>query len=341
MSALAPVAVLGAGSWGTVLAELLAEGGAEVRLWARREEFARSLQACRENERYVPGLMLPDQVRVTSDLASALAGVQLVVVAVPAAGVPELARRLATAGLTAPVLSATKGFEPETLATMTDVLARELGEGVPLAALSGPNLSKEIAAGQPAAAVVASADEALARAVQAAFPALRLRVYRSHDVLGLELAGALKNVLALAAGMLAELGFGANSQAALLTRGLAEITRLGVAMGGDPRTFQGLAGMGDVLATCSSPLSRNFRGGRMAARGLGPDQIRAAIGQAVEGLATARLADELARRHGVEMPLAEEVARDLDEGQPAREAVEDLMTRPPKSERDESARAEA
>lgn len=332
MSALAPVAVLGAGSWGTVLAELLAEGGADVRLWARREEAARSLQACRENERYVPGLMLPDRVRVTASLEEALDQAALIVIAVPAAGVPDLATQLAALSVSAPVLSATKGFEPGTLATMTDVLARELGAAVPLAALSGPNLSREIAAGQPAAAVVASADEDLARSVQAGFPPLRLRVYRSHDVLGLELAGALKNVLALAAGMLAELGFGANSQATLLTRGLAEITRLGVAMGADIRTFQGLAGMGDVLATCSSPLSRNFRGGRMAARGLGPDEIRAAIGQAVEGLATARVAGELARRHGVEMPLAEEVARVLDDGKPAKDAVQDLMTRPPRAE---------
>lgn len=326
-----PVAVIGAGSWGTALAGLLGASGREVRLVARTAEAAARLQTTRENEVYLPGVMLEPSIKVTADLESALSGVALAVVAVPVKAVSELASRLSEAPPPR-VLSASKGFERESLRTMTEVLERACGPKTTVAAISGPNLAREIAAGQPAAAVIACEDEACAKWIQRAFRSPRFRTYRSRDVVGVEIAGALKNILALAAGMLAELGYGANSQAALLTRGLAEMTRLGIAMGGDPRTFMGLAGMGDVLATCSSTLSRNFRAGRMAARGLNPDEIRKAIGQAVEGLATVEAACLLGKRHGVVTPLASEARLVLLEGKDPRAGARDLMTRPLKAE---------
>ncbi len=328
-----PACVLGAGSWGTVIASLLAENGREVRLYARKEDAAHRIHTTRENEVYLPGMMLPRSVRVTSSLQVALDSVELLVMAVPARAVKETAQKLVGLIPTdAYVVSASKGFEPETLETMTGVLARELGESHILGALSGPNLASEIAAGQPAAAVLACAEEEASVVLQEAFTCLNFRTYTSKDVLGVELCGALKNVLALSAGMLAELGYGANSQAALLTRGLAEMTRLGVKMGAHPLTFQGLAGMGDVLATCSSSLSRNYRAGRMAARGLNAEAIRKAIGQAVEGLATAEAACQLGRRYSVEMPVAEEVFQVVHHSKDPRAATRDLMTRPPRAE---------
>lgn len=336
-----PVSVLGAGSWGTVLAMLMAREGRPVRLWARRPEMARSLQATRENEVYLPGIRFPDPLRISDDLGEVLADAELCVMAVPTRGVTELARRLAREDRVPPrVVSATKGLEPGTFATMTRVLCRELGEDCEVAALSGPNLAREIAAGQPAAAVIASEDPATARWIQEVFTSPTFRAYTSPDPIGVELGGALKNVLALAAGMLAELGLGANSQAAMLTRGLAEISRLGCALGAQPTTFHGLAGLGDVLATCSSSLSRNHRAGRMAARGLDPESIRIGLGQAVEGLTTVQVVLELARAHDVEMPISDQVHRVLYQGLPARDAARALLSRPPRPEQDGADREE-
>lgn len=335
----AGVAVLGAGSWGTVLSMLLGRGGHPVRLFARDPEAARRLQATRENEVHVPGELLPPSVRVTSDLADALTGAEAVVVAVPSERVADLAAAVRVLGLPLPrVVSASKGLEAGSLMTMTAVLRRELPAAGAVAALSGPNLSREIAAGQPAAAVVACEDRSAGRWLQGVFTTETFRAYTSSDVVGVELGGALKNVLALATGMLAELGLGANSQAAVLTRGLAEISRLGRSLGARGATFQGLAGMGDVIATCSSPLSRNFRAGRMAARGMRPKEIRTALGQAVEGLETSRAALELGSTQGVDMPISEQVHLVLHEGKDPRRATRDLMRRPLRPEHEEDPR---
>ncbi len=328
--------MLGAGSWGTVLAHLLAGRGHGVRLWCRDPVRARSMATTRRNEVYLPALRLADGILVTEDLGDALEAAGIVILAVPSPGMAALADQVAASGGSHAVLvSAAKGFDPSTRRSMTTVLRQAWPDGPPIAALSGPNLAGEIADGQPAATVVACADHAAAERVQRTLNSTTLRVYTSTDVCGVELGGALKNVMALASGMLAELGYGANTQAAVLTRALFEIARLGTALGARPSTFRGLAGMGDMLATCSSPLSRNYRAGRMAARGLDPDTIRSAIGQAVEGLESARVARSLGSEHGIDMPLTEAVHKVLFQGRRAADAAIELMSRPPQKEHPE------
>lgn len=333
-----PVAVLGAGSWGTTLARVLASQGREVRLYCRHPERAQAIQADRVNEAYLPGVRLPDALRATSDLGEAVRGAPLLLMAVPSRAFSAvLAEALAQGAAPRAAVSATKGLHPDSLETMTSLMAQALGPEVPVASLSGPNLAKEVAGDQPAAAVMACAHPRAGKLLQAVFSTPTFRVYTSTDVVGVEVAGAMKNVLALASGMLSELGLGANALAALLTRGLEEISRLGAAMGAKRSTFRGLAGMGDMLATCTSPLSRNYRAGRMAARGLDPDSIRAEMHQVVEGIETVQSALQLAGRLGVEMPVAAQVQAVLFEGRPADVAVRVLMERPPRVEQDEEA----
>jgi glycerol-3-phosphate dehydrogenase (NAD(P)+) len=317
---------------------LLASEGRPVQLWGRNPALVKNLQATRENELYLPGVRFPNSLHVTSELPEAMKETELVIVAVPTQAVLSLARSCRQLGLTPKrILSATKGLEAASFRTMTQVLEREF-EGVPaLAALSGPNLAREIAAGQPAAAVIASQNPETSRWIQGVFTSPTFRAYTSTDVVGVELGGALKNVLALAAGMLTELGLGANTQAAMLTRGLAEISRLGCSLGADPMTFHGLAGLGDILATCTSSLSRNFRAGRMAARGLDPKGIRLGLGQAVEGLETVQVVQKLATDQGIEMPIARQVYRVLFEQCPAQKAAQALLARPLGPERGDHA----
>lgn len=329
----ATVAVLGSGSWGTALALLLTRNGHEVRLWGHDPEEIAPLRRERENRRYLPGISWPPSLTVGVDLAEALAGVDLALVAVPshayAATLTRLRPRLPE---TAGFAWATKGLEPGGGRFLHEVTAALLGEHRPVAVISGPSFAREVALGLPTAVTVAARDADHASRVAALLHGSNLRAYTSSDVIGVELGGAIKNVLAIAAGIADGLGFGANARAALITRGLAEMVRLGVAVGGQRETFMGLAGVGDLVLTCTDDQSRNRRFGLAIGRGETATAAFAAIGQVVEGAVTAREALRLAQRHRVEMPITEQVDRVLHHGQNPRRAVEILLARDPKPE---------
>ena len=327
------VAVVGAGSWGTALA-LLAAARAEVRLWAREPEVVASVREKGENSLFLPGHPLPAALTCTSDLAEALAGAEVVMMAVPSHGFRAVLRA-ATPDLPrqAPVVSVTKGIEQGTLKRMTEIILEETGaDPGRVGVLTGPNLAREIADGQPAATVVAMSDEGRALAIQALFMGPTLRVYTNPDVIGCEAAGALKNVMAIAAGMAHGLGYGDNSAAALMTRALAELTRLGVAMGGRPLTFAGLAGMGDLVATCVSRHSRNRQVGVALGQGRHLDEIVADMQMVAEGVKTTEAVLALAGRHDIEMPIAAMVGAVLYENRNPADMVAGLMGRPAKAE---------
>lgn len=331
------VTVVGAGSWGTTLASI-AGTSVETVLWARRDDLARSITATGQNLDYLPGHDLPPLLSATSDLQEAVAGTDVVVMAVPSHGFRQIFRALSPAiGEETPIVSLTKGIEEVTLASMTRVVEEEAGnhDTSRTGVLTGPNLAGEISAGQPTAAVIAMGHEPTARAIQAILISPTFRVYTNDDVIGCEMGGALKNVMAIAAGMSDGLGFGDNTHAALLTRALAELTRLGVSLGGRPATFAGLAGMGDLIATCSSPHSRNHRVGVDLAQGKTLDEIVDEMKMVAEGVKTTQAVLGLAERVGVEMPIARHVSKVLYEGMTPREAVLSLMTREAKSEHDD------
>jgi len=326
------IAVLGAGNWGTALSLLLAGKGNEVSLWAFDPEQAAQIARTRENP-FLPGYILPEAIDVTTSIPEAVREAAAVVFVVRSEGAAEIARVLGEslpAGI--PVISATKGLIGEECRTMSEVLDTALSRRNPVAALSGPNIAAEIARGIPTATVVASKDGETARFGQDLFMTPSLRVYTNSDVVGVEVAGALKNVIAIAAGICDGLGFGDNTKAALLTRGLAEITRLGTRMGAEQATFMGLAGIGDLIVTCASPLSRNHRVGIGLGKGGRLDDVLAEVGQVAEGVPTTRTAYRLARRMEVPMPITEEMHRVLFEGKDPRTAVADLMHREPKGE---------
>jgi glycerol-3-phosphate dehydrogenase (NAD(P)+) len=310
------VAVVGAGSWGTAFATIPAINGVETVLWARREELAEEIGSRHENSAYLPGIALPSELAATHDLEKAVGGAKILVMAVPSHGFREAARQVApfiTADTYA--VSLTKGLEQETLQRMTEVMQEEFD--IPPwshAALTGPNLAKEIASGQPAAAVIGCEDEECAALLQKAFNGAMFRVYTNPDVVGCELAGAIKNVIAIAAGIADGMGFGDNSKAALITRGLIELARLGRAMGGKPLTFAGLAGMGDLIATCTSPLSRNHHVGEALGKGKKLDDIIAEMNMVAEGVKTSRVVVEMAQRQDLPMPISEHVVKVLYEG---------------------------
>jgi glycerol-3-phosphate dehydrogenase (NAD(P)+) len=327
------ITVLGAGSWGTALAKLLGDAGHDVALWMRSPEQARELGERRENVKYLPGAKLPSPVAPTADLQAALAGAGMVVSVVPSHTVRETLGRAAQ--WIAPgtvVVTASKGIEVETGATMAEVLAQVLAPGARVAVLSGPSFAKETARGLPTAVVVASHEPEAARLAQEAFATDRFRVYTSDDVIGVEIGGALKNVIAIAAGCCDGLGLGHNTRAALITRGLAEIARLAQTMGGQPLTLAGLAGMGDLVLTCTGDLSRNRQVGIELGRGRKLPDILAGMSQVAEGVRTTRSARELARKKGVEMPIAEQIYQVLYADKPAQVAITDLMTRRLKAE---------
>jgi glycerol-3-phosphate dehydrogenase (NAD(P)+) len=300
------VTVLGAGAWGTTVASVIS-GANDTTLWARRAELADEIDREHTNRRYLADFTLPKSLRGTSDLAAAVGSADVLVVGVPTSGlraIVEEARPHLRPWV--PLVSLSKGFEQGTLLRMTQVI-KDVLPGHPVAALTGPNLAKEIMAGQAAAAVIATEDQDVARALQAVFHRARFRVYANHDVVGCEVAGALKNVIAIAAGMAEGLGVGDNTRAAVITRGLHELSRLGVAMGGEPATFSGLAGMGDLVATCMSPQSRNRYVGEQLGKGRTLDEV---IGEmtsrsqgVAEGVRTATTVMTLAERHGVAMPI--------------------------------------
>ncbi len=320
------VAILGATSWGTTLACVLATKGVPTVLLARSSEEASGLDAARENQRFLPGIRLPDSLAV-EPVGIDLAGIEAAIVVVPSQRVRENVRLLAPSLPPSTILvSASKGIEAHTCMRMTQVLAEE-APGHAYCALSGPNISREIALGLPASTVVASDNVAAARTVQSLFMTTRFRVYAHDDVVGVELGGALKNVIALGAGIIDGLRFGDNAKAAFMTRGLAEISRLGVAAGANPLTFAGLAGVGDLIVTCSSPHSRNRFVGQELAKGRTLAEISATMDHVSEGVPTTASARELAVRLGVEMPITAQIHRVLFEGRPVPEAIEELMAR--------------
>jgi len=320
------VAVIGAGSWGTTVAALLAPVVPTV-LWSRRTDVAADVAAGRGNRRYLDGFDLPAGLDATADLAAAVDGADLVVMGVPTHGFRDtLAMAAPALADGTPVVSLAKGFEQGTRLRMTEVAAQE-APGRPVGVLTGPNLAKEILVGQSAATVVACTDAGVAGALQTLLASDRLRVYTNDDVVGCEIGGAVKNVIALAAGMAEGLRTGDNARAALITRGLAELTRLGEALGGDPRTLTGLAGLGDTLVTCMSPLSRNRTVGERVGRGEAPADVLAGMDQVAEGVRAAGVVCELATGAGVEVPIAQGVHAVFGGGHDPVEVWAGLMTR--------------
>jgi len=334
MSAAEKLCVIGDGGMGTICAIMLAENGHDVVLWSAFADQARIIAADRENKRFLPGAKLPDEVRVTADDAEAFAGVSLAISAVPAQFIRGVWRRLAArCPADLPICSVAKGIENHTLLRPTEVLADCLGgPGRALAALSGPSIAPELAQRLPATVVVAATQPALAARVQALISRPYFRVYTNPDLPGVEIAGATKNVIAIAAGILDGMKAGDNAKAALVSRGLSEITRLGVAMGALPDTFAGLAGMGDLVTTCISPVGRNRCLGEAIGRGLSVGEAIAAAHGVVEGVATTASVMELAKRHGAAMPITGAIYDVLFNNVAPRNAIRDLMARPLKAE---------
>ena len=328
------IAVVGAGSWGTAFAGVTADKGVDTMLWARREELAEAVASRHENPDYLPGIELSPSLQATHDLEKAVSTASIVVMAVPSHAFRTIFREVASLlDPGTPVVSLTKGIEQDSLKRMSEVMAEE-GDLDPrrVAALSGPNLAREVAGRQPSATVVGCADEDVARTLQAAFMAPHFRVYTNPDVVGVELGGSMKNVIAIAAGIAAGMGFGDNAKASLITRGLAEIARLGAAMGGNPLTFAGLAGMGDLVATCYSPLSRNRTVGEQLGKGRKLEEIIGQMKMVAEGVKSSRPLCAMAERHGVDVPIAQHVVRVLYEGISPEDMVHSLMLREAKPE---------
>ena len=326
----ASISVLGAGSWGTALAIQLARSGRRVRLWGRESDDLDGMAAARENVRYLPGCRFPDSLAIEPSLATALTADEILVV-VPSHALRELLRRVKETGSPPKRIAwATKGLEPETAKLAHEVVGEELGN-IPMAVLSGPTFAKEVGRGLPTAITVAG-DSALADFMADALHASHFRAYTSRDIIGVELGGSAKNVVAIGAGLSDGLGFGANARVALITRGLAEIMRLGRAMGAETETFLGLAGVGDLVLTCTDDQSRNRRMGLALAAGKTQDEAKREIGQVVEGISAAREVHRLAARHGVEMPIVESLHAVLFDDLEPRAAVEALFDRERKPE---------
>jgi glycerol-3-phosphate dehydrogenase (NAD(P)+) len=327
------IGVLGAGSFGTALAKLLAEGGHSVALWARAEETTRTLRESHENARYLPGVTLPMGISFTSDVSEALSGAEICLAVVPSHGMRDVMKAaVSSLRKDALVVSASKGIETDTLLTMSEVFSDVLPPGTKRAALSGPSFAREVARGIPTAVSLASTDADAARDAQEVFSTDRFRVYTTDDVVGVEMGGALKNVMAIAAGTADGLGFGHNTRAAIITRGLAEIARLAVKKGANPLTLAGLSGIGDLVLTCTGDLSRNRQVGLELGRGKTIDEILGGMRMVAEGVRTAASAKALAERLGVEMPITEQVHALVHGGRSAKEAVAALMGRAPRPE---------
>lgn len=329
------VAVFGTGSWGTAFAVILADAGCDVTLWARRREVVDAVNDTRTNPGYLPGVELPSSVRATTDPAEAARDAEFTVITIPSQTLrANLAEWASVLPADTVLVSLMKGVELGTTKRMSEVIGEVAKASADrVAVLTGPNLAREIAARQPAAAVVACTDEAVATRLQAACHTPYFRPYTNTDVVGCELGGAVKNVIGLAVGIADGMGLGDNTKASLMTRGLAETTRLGLAMGADPHTFSGLAGMGDLIATCSSPLSRNHTFGTNLGRGMTLEQTIAASTQTAEGVKSCQSVLDLARRHDVDMPITETVVSIVHEGKPPLVAVKELMARSAKPER--------
>ncbi|MFD8817777.1 NAD(P)H-dependent glycerol-3-phosphate dehydrogenase [Streptomyces sp. NPDC059627] len=335
MSKPAKAAVFSAGSWGTAFGMVLADAGCEVTLWARRAEVAEAVNSGRTNPDYLPGVELPENLRATTDPAEAADGADFTVLSVPSqtmrANLAEWAPLLAPRTI---LVSLMKGIELGTTMRMSEVIA-DVAKVDPnrTAVVTGPNLAREIAARMPAAAVVACTDETVAQRIQAACHTPYFRPYTETDVVGCELGGAVKNVIGLAVGIADGMGLGDNAKGSLITRGLAETARLGIALGADPLTFSGLAGLGDLVATCSSPLSRNHTFGTNLGKGMTLEETIAVTRQTAEGVKSCESVADLARRHGVDMPITETVVDIVHEGKPPVVALKELMSRSAKPER--------
>jgi glycerol-3-phosphate dehydrogenase (NAD(P)+) len=329
------VAVFGAGSWGTAFATVLADAGNRVSVWGRRESLCEAINSRHENPDYLPGLRLPDAITATHDPAAAADGAEAIVLAVPSQSLRDNLKDWAGVLPSAvPLVSLMKGVEVGTTKRMSEVIAELTGAGPErIAVVSGPNLAREIAEGQPAAAVVACTDEGTAERLQKLCHSPAFRPYTNNDVIGCELGGATKNVIALAVGMAIGLGFGDNARASVITRGLVETARLGTALGADEHTFSGLAGLGDLVATCSSPLSRNRTFGEKLGQGMTVAEIASATRQVAEGVKSCASITELAHHHDVEMPIAEHVTRVVAGEMTPKDMLFSLVSRSAKSER--------
>jgi glycerol-3-phosphate dehydrogenase (NAD(P)+) len=332
------IAIMGSGAWGTAIAISLARrGGHDISLWSYAADVAAAMRDQRENPTFLPGFRLPESIRVTEDAAEALDDAEIVVSVTPSqfirASFQSFAPNLNAEQL---LVSATKGIEDQTCLRMSQVIGNVLaarGLRLRCGVLSGPSFAQEVAAGAPTALAIGSADASLTSRIQGEFSSKSLRLYRNDDIVGVELGGSLKNVIAIAAGIVAGLGLGYNSNAALITRGIAEITRLAIACGGRRETLAGLSGLGDLVLTCTGSLSRNRTVGYELGKGRGLEEILAGLGgQVAEGVRTTSAALGLARRHGVEMPIAEQMEAILMHGKSPQRAIEDLMVRPGRDE---------
>lgn len=324
--------VIGAGAWGTALGNLLASNGHDVTIWALEPDVVNSINTRHVNEHFLAGHPLEASLIATGDLTAAVSGTQFIVAAAPSHALRSVIARAKNAiDPTTPVIVATKGIETGTLALMTEVAGQELPKN-PIVAISGPSFAAEVASRQPTAVVVASRDEKIARQAQTLFSCDYFRAYSNTDIAGVEMGGSLKNVMAVATGIAEGLGLGFNARAALITRGLAEMTRLGVARGAKASTFAGLAGLGDLVLTCTGSLSRNRSLGMEIGQGSPLEEVLKTRDTVAEGVITTRSARALAQREGVEMPIVETVYRVLFEGQPARTAIGELMSRELKAE---------
>lgn len=328
------VGVIGSGAWGTTLALLLAKKDIKTTLWEHRPQRAIEMQQERENRLFLPGIAFPETLQVTSLIAEAVRGQDMLLLVTPSQRMRENVRLLAPyVGKQTLLVSASKGIEIDSLKRMTEVIGEELPHAQRrIAALSGPNLSREVAEEKPTAAVVAACDENVAIQARTLLNASHFRVYTANDLVGIELGGALKNIIAIGAGFNDGMSYGENAKAAFITRGLAEISRLGVAAGANPLTFAGLAGIGDLIATCASPLSRNQQLGRRLAAGEKLEEILASTHSVAEGVYTTKAALQLAARYNVEMPITRQLSLVLFEGLDPRKAVPELMMRDLKNE---------
>lgn len=332
---MAKAGVIGSGSWGTALARVLSKNGHEVTLWSRREEESRMLREERENKSKLPGVKLPDDILCTTDLEQTVEGKDILVLATASPSIRSMAKKMApcvAAGQL--IVDVSKGIEESTLMILTDVIAQEIPQ-CRAAVLSGPSHAEEVGRDIPTTVVAGAKDRETAEYIQNLFMNKVFRVYTSPDMLGIELGGALKNVIALAAGAADGLGCGDNTKAALITRGIAEMSRLGVAMGGHIETFNGLTGIGDLIVTCASMHSRNRRAGILIGQGKTMQEAMDEVKMVVEGVNSAKAAKTLAEKYGIDMPIVQEVNKVLFEDKPAREALADLMLRDKKIEHPE------
>ncbi|MGO9578214.1 MAG: NAD(P)H-dependent glycerol-3-phosphate dehydrogenase [Desulfobaccales bacterium] len=328
-----PIAVIGAGSWGTTLAHLLADKGKDVRLWVREAEVLADLHRDRINHTFLPGVRLSPRITFTREFPEALAGAGLILMVVPSHGFRQSLRDLLPhCPPGAALLSATKGMEVDSLLTMEGVVREEMGAEIPYAVLAGPSFAREVAQKQPTAVTVASRQREIAHSIQRIFSAPHFRVYTSHDITGVELGGALKNIFAIGTGILSGMGLGDNPRAALITRALAEMVRLGARLGANPMTLTGLAGLGDLILTCTGSQSRNFQVGVKLGQGVPLDQILTGMAMVAEGVKTSRAVHLLATRLGVEMPIVTATYKILYENLAPKEAIKKLMARELKDE---------